>query len=296
MQSHKQRLIIGLEALALFALALLVRVSDLNHAPIHDELQHLMAARSWAADGSFAIADGTYERGALYTALLATVYSGFDQSVSAARMLSVVLGSLWVVLLFLWARHNIGRTVAWVAALLFCLAPGAIFLSQYIRFYALHGVLFFIAAAVFFHVVERRPRGSALGIWVLIFLAALGAAAHLQFTTLIGCVGLGLYALFRVFPDVAKATAALSAPRLWLAAGGTALAVLAAGAFILGVPQKLWEIYRWAPLWSSGGGPLRYHWMMVDQYPILWATAPIAAIVVFSRRSLPGILLRLPVL
>lgn len=289
MQSQKQHLILGVEALTLLALAVLVRIADLDHAPIHDELQHLMAARSWSADGSFTIAGGTYERGALYTALLATVYSGFDQSVYAARMLSVVLGSFWVVLLFLWTRHHISRTVAWIAALLFCFAPGAIFLSQYIRFYALHGALFFVAAAAFFHIVERRPRGAALGAWLLLFLGALAAAAHLQFTTLIGCVGLALYAAFRTAPDLRRAAGKLSAPGVWLSAGGAALAIVAAAAFFLGVPQKLWEIYRWAPLWSSGGGPLRYHWMMVDQYPILWATAPIAAILVFSRRSMPGV-------
>ncbi len=289
MQSNKQHLILSLEALALLLLAMMVRISDLNHAPIHDELQHLMAANSWAADGSFSIAGGTYDRAALYTVLLASIHSGFDQSVTAARMLSVVLGSIWVLLLFLWARHHISRSVAWVAALLFCFAPGAVFLSQYIRFYALHGVLFFIAAAAFYQLLERRPQGVALGAWGVTFLAAIGAAAHLQFTTLIGCVGLGAYAVYRVMPGLMQSAASMPNVRRWAALGAAAVAALAAGGFLIGIPQKLWEIYRWAPLWSSGGGPLRYHWMMVEQYPVLWATVPIAAIVVFARRSLPGI-------
>ncbi|MEM7503402.1 MAG: hypothetical protein AAF417_15220 [Pseudomonadota bacterium] len=289
MQSHKQHLILGIEALALLALAMFVRMADLDHAPIHDELQHLMAAQSWAADGEFSIAGGTYDRAALYTVLLASVHSAFDQSVTAARMLSVVLGSVWVVLLFLWARHHISRSVAWTAALLFCFAPGAIFLSQYIRFYALHGVLFFTAAAAFYHIIERRPRGAALGGWGLLLLGSLGAAAHLQFTTLIGCVGLGAYAAYRMAPRVIGAASSLPNARRWMGIGILGVLVLIAGSFVVGVPQKLWEIYRWAPLWSSGGGPLRYHWMMVEQYPVLWATVPIAAIVVFALRSLPGV-------
>ena len=285
---QKQRLVVGLEALSLLAVAMLVRIADLDHAPIHDELQHLLAARSWAEYGSFAIADGAYDRGAIYTMLLAIVYSGFDYSVGAARMLSVALGSMTVVLLFLWARIQIDRTTAWVAALLLCFSPSAIFLSQYIRFYALHGLLFLLATIVFYQIIERL-RGRELVLPVIVLVLTLSVAAHLQFITLIGCVGMAAYACYRLAPGIIErvATGAGYRRMAWLCAVGLVFAIGAS--FVLGIPQKLWEIYRWAPLWSSGGGMLRYHWMMVAQYPLLWATIPVASIVVFSKKSLPGI-------
>ena len=70
---------------------------------------------------------------------------------------------------------------------------------------------------------------------------------------------------------------------------GFAIAAVGIAAIIIDLPQKLLEMYLWSPLWSRGGGPLRYHWMLVGQYPIFWATLPIAAVIVFARRLPAGI-------
>lgn len=285
---YKERLVPVIEGLVLLLVALSVRLLYLDHEPIHDELQHLLAGQSWARDGTFAVADGSYTRGALYTALVGIVYGAFDQSVTAVRMMSVILGALWVVAVFLWCRLRVGRGVAWIAALLFCFAPGALFLSQFIRFYALHGLLFWLGAIAVFEVVEY-PKSALKTVTLLIAAAAaLLVSLHLQPITLIGAVGLGLYAALRFAPTILGRASTDHVLRRWLWAGLLGAIIVAAGAVATGVAQKLLEMYRWAPLWNSSSGPLRYHWMFVAQYPLLWGAIPAACVLVFAKPSRPG--------
>ena len=57
---------IYLEAMGLLALIVFVYLFGftLEHSPVVDEMFHLLAARSWATDGTLAIADGEYTRAA----------------------------------------------------------------------------------------------------------------------------------------------------------------------------------------------------------------------------------------
>ncbi len=68
------------EAAGLFALALLVRLYLINDTPRLEyppwwaEIYHILAARSWMANGSLAIADGEYSRASLFTISLGYLF------------------------------------------------------------------------------------------------------------------------------------------------------------------------------------------------------------------------------
>ena len=287
--TRENRLKLLFEVAAIAFVAFLARYLNVEHDPIHDELQHLLAAKSWVADGSFSVGDGDYTRGALYTVMVGLVLSLFDDSTTAARMLSVLLGTLWVIAIFVWCRARIGRSVAWWAALMFALAPGAIFLSQYIRFYCLHGVLFWLAAIAVYDLIEVEHRIGTRVMLALSVVVCLGAAAHLQPITLIGTGGLFVFAVIRLSGKILSAASTNNNVRNGLKLAALGVVGLAAVAVWIGLPQKLLEMYLWSPLWSGGGGPLRYHWMLVEQYPLLWGTLPIAVVLIVARNYAPGI-------
>jgi hypothetical protein len=282
------RVVLGIEVLLLFTLTVFTRAVFLDHEPIHDELYHLLAAQSWVSEGTFRIAGGEYNRGGLYTAFVGTIYNLFGEEVRTIRWSSVLVGSLWVVAVFAWCRFKFDRGVAWTAALLFCLAPGAIFLSQYIRFYVLHGLLFWLLAVGAFEIIERRVVSWKMAVLAVGVLAAFLAAAHLQQTTLVGLAGIIVYAAFRILPEQLRKAATDRSLRRWLI-GLAGLAVVAAAAVVVsGVAAAIIEKYLWAPAWANKSGFLRYHWLLVSQYPLFWGVLPIAVLVILARRSLTG--------
>jgi hypothetical protein len=280
---------LALELGLLFLVSVLVRSAFLEHHPIHDELQHLLAARSWAEDGSFSTADGEYTRGGLYTILIGVVYKYFGDSIAAARWSSVIVGSLWVVAVFWWARYRFDSKVAWVAAMLFCFAPGAIFLSQYVRFYVLHGLLFWIMSVGTFELLERtRGRSIRFSTFLLVSLCFV-AALHLQQTTLVGLAGIALYTTIRFAPGFARRIKTDPVVRRVFYAAAVAACVIAVYLIVSGAASSIVDTYRWAPAWAAKSGFLKYHWMLVEQYPLIWGTLPVAAVIVVFRKSLPGL-------
>jgi hypothetical protein len=286
--SLASRAILVSEFALLFIITMLARVLFIDHEPIHDELYHLLAAQSWANNGSFAIADGEYTRSELYTVLVGIIYQAFGNDVTTVRLSSAVVGSLWVLAVFAWCRYRFNGTVAWFAALLFSLAPGAIFLSQYVRFYVLHGLLFWLAAIGAFELFERNFEPKKCVLLIVAVLLCFAAAAHLQLTTVVGAAGIILYLVFRFLPDqVRKAGSSPSIRRA--IAGLLVIVVVGLGiALFSGIAAKVVEIYRWAPAWAGNSGFLKFHWMLVEQYPVFWGTVPVASLLVLYRRSTAG--------
>jgi 4-amino-4-deoxy-L-arabinose transferase-like glycosyltransferase len=126
-------------AAAVTAVALAVRLIHLDTPPFVDELFHVLAAKSYLADGTLEIADGSrpYVRARLYTMLVAGMFAWFGEGLVQARIPAVVAGALLVGVVYMWVHSVAGRWPAVISSLLFCFQPGALSLSQIGRFYTL---------------------------------------------------------------------------------------------------------------------------------------------------------------
>ena len=281
-----------LEVLALFGVVVAVRAVTLEHQPVHDEIFHVLAARSWAEDGTFRIADGEYTRAFVFTAIVGWFYQLFGDSPTVARLPSLLFGSLWVVAVFVWTRAVAGRTAAWIAGFLFCLAPGGIFLSQFIRFYALHGLVFWLGATGLYLLLTRRLSLPATAALAAAVAACFAFALHLQATTVIGLAALGAWVAVELASRPAVRQALLSR-RYWPFTAAAVLLVLA-GVFFLaqgGTLERLWRSYQNALLWNqSTQDAFRfYHYLYLEQYPTLWTLLPLGALFVIVRRPRLGL-------
>jgi len=114
-QTGRGTIVLGLSAL-IFLLAVVLRVGLLNIAPEFDELYHLLAARSWINEGTLAILDGVYERGAYFTKAVAAVMGAFGEDLATGRLLTVLVGGLIPVVFFVWVNQMVGLAVASIVA------------------------------------------------------------------------------------------------------------------------------------------------------------------------------------
>jgi 4-amino-4-deoxy-L-arabinose transferase-like glycosyltransferase len=272
------------DALLLLALALLIRLLGAALAPLQfDELYHLLAARSWLADGSVSIGDGAYTRTRLYTVLVACGMKLFGDSPFGARMPAVLAGALLVPAVFLVVRRQGGVLAAWAAALLVCCASYAIGIAQFARFYALHALLFWIGAALLFDLVtgERRGwlwRGALAGV-------ALLGALYLQITTAIGLLALFGWAIAALGVRHVDRLRRFSLGTL---IGGAVLLLLLAGfaGFLLWDQIRGFiHDFRGVSLWAAHrrGDIAFYHHWFGDQMALLWFLFPVAAALAFLR-------------
>ena len=257
-----------------------MRLGHLNTAPAYDELYHILAAESWLADGSFTVYKGEYTRVPSYTILTAWMFDlAGGPDLAMARAPNVFLGALLAMVAALWTRQVAGPLAGWIMGLCVLFWPSGIHLSQTIRFYALHGVLFFIGAVATYGVF--RPEATLarrLGLAV-IGLAALWAAKQLQNSTLVGVLGLGLWVLcFVVSPAILRHPRR----RALLLAGGAALSVGVVAVVMSGALGSAWERYITSP-W--GWDPTAYHRVLSAQYPLFWTITPILAIL--ALRAFP---------
>jgi hypothetical protein len=273
--------------LALFVGSLLIRLVNLGSPPEFDEMYTVLAAHGWSIDGEPRIAEGLYDRARLYTMIVAWFFNGLGENIVVARLPSVIVGSLLVVAVFLWTRAVAGNLPAWIAAAFVALAPSTIQVSQFARFYALQGLVFWMAAIGVYYLWARR-----LDLWLAIPIAiACGVgflfALHLQILTAIGLVGLVLWGALAV-----GLPALLSLRARPLAFWGTIAALLLLGAATLaaalfsGVLGGLIEEYRYTPLHAL---PVRnqvwfYHLALIERYPSLWPLFPIAALLAIATR------------
>lgn len=263
----------------LTALALTVRLIQLDHTVQVDELNHIFAARSLLEDGTLRIADdaGLYTRAWGFTYVVAAMFALLGESVVVARIAPMLAGTALVAVLFVWIRSVAGRAAAWLAALLLCFDPTAIFLSQFTRFYTIHALLFLLGAIAVFSLCTRTaPPRRRIGLG----LAALGAFAlayHLQVTTVVGVAGVTVAAsLLLLRRDVVEAIAARW--RWWLPAL-LLLSVPAAFAAVRLLPRYL-GAFVYADAWAAGfvDDPLYYLRFQLEWYPTTWALLPIVLV------------------
>ncbi len=176
------------------ALCLLYGLS-IQTRPAHiDELYHLLAGRSWAQNGNFALLDGEYLRARLFTMMVGATFGLVgDSSLLIARLPSILFMAATGAILFHWLRQQGGLIAAGVATILFGLAGYSFDIAHFARFYAPHVLLSLIAAAGMVHALPAsgriRPEGGAIAV------AALALAAHLQPVTAILALALGCWLL-----------------------------------------------------------------------------------------------------
>jgi hypothetical protein len=270
------RLLAGTFAVALFAF--LLRYIGMSHEPTWDELYHVLAARSWAENGTFAIADGEYTRAALFTRLIGIVTGWSDGSLDAIRLFCITIGTVLVLSVFLSVYTLVGRAEAYVVAFMLALMPGAIYLSQFIRFYSLHALLFWLASFSVYVLMTRPSKLSTRAMVGGLAVALFVVAAELQKTTLIGLVA------------VAAGTVALCIPRLIASfrlldsRGRTRVVVgvillAAAGILMLAGPfGNLVDSYRSASLWSTETNAGYYVIRYRSIFGTLWTLFPLAVL------------------
>ncbi len=273
--------------MVVFLVAFAIRYANHEHEPITDELYHILPALSWLQTGALAIADGTYTRASLFTKMVAFALFWGDGDPNAARLLSIFFGSLLVAGVYLWTIRNAGRTAAIVASAMLAVMPGAVFLSQYIRFYSVHALTFWFAAIGIYALATQRFSRTATGAIAIAVAALLQLSFHLQITTLIGIAGLGAWLVVVYMPTFARWFRATSA-----ALKTVTVAVLIAGGMLslLFVPLEfLLDVYTERALWSGGSHPLYYVRFYQEQFGAFWSLFPAAMVVAIASKPRPAL-------
>ncbi|MBA2684592.1 MAG: hypothetical protein H0U66_08900 [Gemmatimonadaceae bacterium] len=271
--------------LAVFGIALVVRLIGLNHTPYVDELNHVMAAHSLLERGTLEVAPGgdPYTRARIFTWLVAGLFKLFGESLAVARIPAVLAGAALVTALFVWVRSVAGRGAAWTAALLFCFQPQSLYLSQLARFYTIQSLCFFAGATLVFRIATDRSltRARAIGLGVaalLLFLLAL----HLQVVTIVGIAGVIAWAI------ADRARASLRRSQL-LAAIVAAIVVVALAALAIrhGAFARQLAMFSYVDQWAAANrhNVRYYHDLFLDQYATIWTLFPLLAILAIYRNG-----------
>jgi len=211
-----------------------------------------------------------------------TVKSSIGVSLGLARLPAILASAACVALIYVFVRPFAGRTEAAVAAVGFGLCPLFADVAKMVRFYGFHTLLFVLAAfAVYWAsaIATRLPQ-RALGF--ALAAACLLGALYFQRTTLIGMVGLGLWA------GGCLALEALGPTRRLLAAAGLALLALAAALLIAhasGILSNALEVYRGTAPWAAERADYEGFYLdrLLAYYPVVLPLFPLAALYAFAR-------------
>ena len=271
------------------ALALAVRLPNLDHVAHFDELYHLVAAQSWLADGQLRIAEGTYNRTPLFTIFLAQWLGLFGENLVVARLPSLIAGVALVVLVFLWTRAVAGQLAAVLAALLLALDPEHLQISQLgvsTRYRAWRS-----GSALLVPIDLLTSPPLTLGRFMLHaigLLACFGAALYLQITTLIGLLGVAVWAILALgLPWLAKRSVRA---RCGIAVGLVLLGGVTIWVFVeTGLAADLLARFRSAPLHQAENRDAfwYYHSFLIIYYPTLWTLVALAVVIGLAYRPGP---------
>jgi hypothetical protein len=264
---------------------------NLDKLPNPDELHHVIAARGLLEDGQPRIAEGLYTRGLLYTWMVAGSYALFGDSLAVARLPSVLCMALLAAVIFVWVRREANALAAWIGAGLFAVSPFAVDMAQFSRFYAPQCLGFFLGMALLYEAIGTPGGWGRRALLAALALPPLLIALHFQPTTLIGLMGLALWAAGTVgLPWLMEDGEAGRRKRLAFA-GLVALGlVLLAGLWLSGTLAGLWHRYRWTPLFNQDVQDQfwYYHAWYSLLYPSLWPLTGVLALVAVAAWPRPA--------
>lgn len=275
-----------LAPLVLFAGCLLLYSIHLGRMAHPDEYYHILAAKGLLETGEPRIAEGQYTRVFLHTWLVAKSFALFGESLAAARIPSLLATAGLVVAMFVWLRREAGSLAAWIGAGLFAVSPFALEIAQFCRFYALQALAMFVAAIMVYagvRVLRSQPRRGAL--WLAGSALPIVLAIYLQSTSLLGCIGLGLWAVGAVGLPWLADPAVTRRHKAFALAAAVALGVLVvAVALFSGVAGELWQQYRWTPYFNQRSSDQFwfYHQWYSLLYPTLWPLTGFLALLAIS--------------
>lgn len=268
---------LGAGLLALIVYGLTIQTRDAHI----DEYYHLLAARSWQQDGSFAILDGVYNRAKLFTILVGTSFDLFGRSdLLIARVPSVICSAASVAIIFLWLRRTGSIWGAPAAALLFGLAGYTFDVAHFARFYAPHCMLILGGAGAVF--AATRTKGLVQLAWSSLALLCLALAMHLQPVTAIAVAGLGAWLVFDQHERLTGMVQDRRLPMVMLLSA--ALIGAAALAWLFG--ERALTSFRHAERWASGSqdDPLYYLREFWAQMPLMTLLSPVALLLAWRRQ------------
>ena len=281
------RFLAGAFVVALFAF--LLRYIGMSHEPTWDELYHVLAARSWAENGTFAIADGEYTRAALFTRLIGIVTAWSDGSLDAIRLFCITLGTLLVLAVFLSVYKLVGRAEAYVVAFMLALMPGAIYLSQFVRFYSLHALLFWFASISVYFLMTRQSKLPVRIVVGGLAVASFVVAAELQKTTLVGLVAVAAGAGALCIPWLISSFRLLGGRGRSLVIVGVVMLVATGLLLLIGPLNHLVESYRSASLWSTETNAAYYVIRYRSIFGTLWTLFPLAVLYALAVNWRPAV-------
>jgi 4-amino-4-deoxy-L-arabinose transferase-like glycosyltransferase len=277
--------------LAVFAIALAVRLIGLHHTPYVDELNHVMAAHSLLERGTLQLDPGgePYSRARLFTYLIAALFRVFGESLAIARIPAVLGGAALITALFVWVRSVAGKGAAWTAAMLFCFQPQSLYLSQLARFYTIQTLCFFVAATLVFRVVtdgtlDRRRIAWSLAAALLLLLVAL----HLQVITIVPVAALCAWAIAdgAISWRAAHASEPLRRTHVYGALVIAALILVAAATAVRGgLAARGLALFSYVDLWAEANrhNVRYYHDIFLDQYATIWTLFPLLVLLAIAR-------------
>jgi 4-amino-4-deoxy-L-arabinose transferase-like glycosyltransferase len=271
-------------------IALLPRLVHLDHPAFIDELNHILAARSLLADGSWVISgEEPYLRARTFTWLVAAFFRLLGESLVVARLPSVLAGTALVVLVFAWVRWLAGSAAAWIAALLLCFDPLSLFLSQTARFYAVQALAFWTACICTYMVADGHWRGRNAVAGLAAAAVALLVAWHLTALTVVGAAALGAGLVLIGHRDMLSWVTARTANLLVTGAAAAALVVAAADWWSSGGAATAWFLFNYADMWAAGNrNYIRYyHDYLNRQYGALWGLFPLLALAALLVKPRP---------
>jgi hypothetical protein len=260
-------------------LSLLLYSINIDRLTNHDEIYHILAAEGLLATGEPSIGEnGRYWRGYPLTWLVAQSFTIFGPTLAAARLPSIITTVVMVAALFLFLRKEANNQAAWIGASLFAVSPFALNIAQFVRFYSLQCLTFFLGAWLVYHVMTRPWSIIHSGVFVTIAASLLLIAVYLQPTTLFGIGGLGLWVVgMLLLPWLFDSEVALRV-KVRLVSTLVAAGVIVLGvAWITGTLEALWISYRTVPIFNEPAMNRFwvYHAWYQLYYPTLWTLSGI---------------------
>ena len=264
--------------LAVFLLSVLTRISLLDSPLVDDEYFHVLVGESWWKDRQLSMLDGFYGRGDTFTKLVALSFDFFDDtSWRAARIFpSLVAAILTICLLSWWVCRELGQAAGLFFAALLIFWPDGIEVSQFARFYALHGFLFSSGIVLFYYACV----GDLSSIWWRLVAALASAiffflALDIQVLTVGALAGVGLWFFFVCMVPWLRRLAPLTSALVVI----IGIVVVATVIFAYrDVFTNLWSLYRTLPPgWDFD--PTFYHRHLRDAYPTFWPAFVLTGVV-----------------